>query len=56
MKPIKYTDAHKFREPYVTAKDSQEPNYLRDKFAKIAEAQTRNAAEVEAKVRKVGRK
>ena len=56
MKEPRYTDAHKFREPYVTAKDSQEPNYLRDKFAKIADAQARNAAEVEAKVRKVVRK
>lgn len=46
-----FTDALRWQYgPYADAKASQEPNYLRDKFARIIEAQTRGAAELSEKV------
>ena len=50
MKAPRWTDLHRFPfGPYADAKASQEPNYLRDKFAKIAERQRTDAEEAKAK-------
>ena len=57
VKTPKYTDAARFRRPYVSAKDSQEPGYLRDRFEQIRAEQKKDAAEVAEKVRAMkGRK
>lgn len=51
-KSPRFTDAHRFpHAPYADAKASQEPNYLRDKFAAIRDRQERDAAEAKAKMR-----
>ena len=47
---IRYTDADRYRKPYITAKDSQEPGYLARRFDEIRAEQERNATEQKAKV------
>lgn len=50
MKPVRFTDSHRFPfGPYADAKASSEPNYLRDKFARIEARQKADAAEAQAK-------
>ena len=51
-KQPRFTDSARFPfGPYADAKASSEPNYLRDKFAAIIEAQKQDAAERAEKVR-----
>lgn len=53
-KTPRFTDSHRFPfEPYTDAKGSQEPNYLRDKFARIRERQQKDEQEVKDKVRRM---
>lgn len=49
MKTPRFTDSARFSEPYADEKASKEPNYLRDKFARIIERQRRDEAEAKAK-------
>ena len=51
MNKPRFSDLHRFpHEPYADAKASQEPNYLRDKFARIRADQEKNVAEQKVKV------
>ena len=50
MSKIRYTDRDRYRKPYVTAKESEEPGYLKRRFAEIRAEQERNATEQKAKV------
>ena len=50
MSKIRYTDADRYRKPYVTAKESEEPGYLKRRFDEIRAEQERNATEQKAKV------
>ena len=56
MSKIRYTDSNRYRRPYVTSKDSQEPGYLARRFAEIKAEQERDAAEAKAKTTPLKRK
>ena len=59
MKAIKYTDSHKYPTPYQKSTNTDIAarfRRVRAEQAKTAELAAANAAEAEAKVRKVGRK
>jgi hypothetical protein len=56
MSKPRYTDSARYRTPYVTAKASEEPNYLRDKFRAIREQLEKDAAEAKAKTTPIKRK
>ena len=53
VKPVKFTDAHKFPRPYADAKASQEPGYLAKRFQMIREQQEKDEAERKAKLRQM---
>lgn len=50
MRPVKFTDSHRFQRPYVTAEASKREGYLAERFAEIRAEQ---AAEQEARVVKL---
>ena len=56
MSKVRYTDADRYRKPYVTAKDSQEPGYLSARFKAIREQQEKDAAEAKANTTPLKRK
>lgn len=56
MKQPKWTDKHRFQQPYADAKASQEPNYLRDRFQAIREQQDKDETERKLKVKALGKK
>ena len=35
MRPVKFTDSHRFARPYVNAEESAKPGYLAERFAQI---------------------
>ena len=55
MSKIRYTDSNRYRRPYVTSKDSQEPGYLARRFAEIRAEQERNKVEAQVKVQPLKR-
>ncbi len=50
-KPPRFTDAHRFPRPYVTAEQSRAAGYLADRFRLIREQQEKDEAERKAKLR-----
>ena len=56
MSKVRYTDMTRYKQPYVTAKDSQEPGYLAKRFQAIREQQALDEQERKAKVKALGRK
>ena len=55
VKPVRFTDSHKFNRPYVDSKASSEPGYLSSRFKQIREQQEHDEAERKAKVRQAKR-
>ena len=49
MSKVRYTDATRYRQPYVTAKESEEPGYLKRRFDEIRAKQAAADAEAKAK-------
>ncbi len=50
MKPVKFTDTHRFTMPYQNAEETRKPGYLARRFQRIRAEQAAIEAEKQTKV------